>query len=500
MKLHTKLILWIISSIVVVVSAAQAWQYYSSLRQTKSLSEAHIALLNERAMEHANDVRSAVSSAVADSLERGEMEKFSRILVEQSEIKGLLEYSLFDRDGVVKYSSKPEFLGRQIDRGEQEQALKNDAPITVLSEKGIEIFQQERVKAECTRCHQSWKEHDTCGISYFRFSAEAIQKASQDAENTIKTLQRSAFFQAGGSLAVIVIILVISVYLLLRKLVGGPLEQFSAFLEQFEKDEGDLTRRISIETRDEIGNMARLFNAFISGLNNVMIRVQGAAFDLGDKAQEQSANVEKASSAIQAIATDTTNNASSATEAHGLMEQVGAGMEKANQAVVSLTETMKALNETSLRTMQIVKSIDEIAFQTNLLALNAAVEAARAGEAGRGFSVVAEEVRNLAQRAASASQTTSALIEETVGGIQKSVTLVENTRTNFAQVSSDSTSAARMVANIADASKRQEDSIEQVGKLLEEMNAGAGHNAEMAEQLRGTVEVFKTEEEEGQEE
>ena len=493
MKLHTKLILWIISCIVLVVAATQAWQYKTTQGQIRKLTDAHIALINERAVAHANDVRSSITASVASSLERGEMDKFTRILSQQNEIEGLEEYSLLDSGGVVRYSSKEEFLNRKIEEGQLKEVMQKTEALTRVSEKGIEIYQQEKVQPDCIRCHQSWKANDTCGISYFRFSADAIEKAKHESEASIASLKSTSLTILFGIIAVVVMVLVVLVYYLLRRFVGSPLREFSAFLEQFETDEGDLTRRISIETQDEIGDMARLFNSFVGGLNTVIARVQGAASELGSKAQNQAATVDQVSGAIDKIAGDTNGNAAVALEARDSVKKIEVGMEKANVAVASLTTTMQELADTSLRTMHIVKSIDEIAFQTNLLALNAAVEAARAGEAGKGFAVVAEEVRNLAQHAASASHDTSALIEAMVSRIRESAALVESTRSNFAQVAEDSNNAARMADGIASASRSQADDIGSINSLLRNMREAANHNAAMAEELTGTMAVFRTE-------
>jgi len=493
MTLRTKLILWIISSVMVVVAATQAWQYQANLKQVQNLSEAYIKLLEERVMQHAGDVRSSVSASVNDSLERGEMDKFAKILQRQTEIKGLLEYSLFDTSGTAKYSSKPEFVGRELTPEEFQRAASKKEPTTLVSDRGIEVYQREVVSPDCVRCHQSWNVNDVCGISYLRFSSDAIVQARADAQATVALLQRAALLNSFGVLAIVVGILVASIFLLLRKLVSRPLGEFSNFLAQFETNEGDLTRRVHIETRDEIGAMARLFNAFISGLNAVISQVQGASSQLGVKARSQSAIVDEASMAIERISADTENNAVAAVEASTRMRTISEGMEDANKAVAALTSMMQQLNETSVRTMEIVKTIDEIAFQTNLLALNAAVEAARAGEAGKGFAVVAEEVRNLAQRAAKSSHDTSTLIEKTVTQIRDSVTLVENTKSNFAQVAAVSADASNRVTGIADASRSQTEAIRHLNQLLTEMKNGAGDNAAMAEQLSTTMAVFKTE-------
>ena len=144
----------------------------------------------------------------------------------------------------------------------------------------------------------------------------------------------------------------------------------------------------------------------------------------------------------------------------------------------SMEETSKASEETS----KIIKTIDEIAFQTNLLALNAAVEAARAGEAGAGFTVVADEVRNLAMRAADAARNTADLIEGTVKRVKDGSELVVKTNEAFTEVAGSTGKVGELVGEISAASNEQAQGIEQVNNAVAEMDKVVQQNAANAEE------------------
>ncbi len=499
MKLHTKLILCLLAGLVVVVSAGQTWQYVSTLGRVARLSESTIAALRKGGMNHALDVCKSIEASVAGSLERGEMDKFARILAEQTHIEGLLEFSLFDREGIVAYSSDDSFVGRTLDESTRESVLTQPERIINAADDFIEIYQPQVVTWDCVRCHNSWKVGEMGGAAYFRFSSEAVQTAEHEAETAIVSMKRTTFTNAFVTLFGIIAVLITMMYLLLRRFIGRPLAQFVAFLAQFERDEGDLRQRVSINTKDEIGGLARLFNAFVIGLNKAISNAQNAAAVVGKMAEEQAAAVEETSASVKQIASTTDANAESAIEARDLMRKVTDGMGETTTAMSSLSTTMQDLTEASGKTAQIVKTIDEIAFQTNLLALNAAVEAARAGEAGKGFAVVAEEVRNLAQRAAQAARDTGALIESTVEKIGDSDQLVVSTSKSFEQVTQDSTSATALVEQISDVSHQQAEGIQQISTALSEMGANTQDNAQQAQQLTATMSAFKTapEEEKG---
>ena len=160
-----------------------------------------------------------------------------------------------------------------------------------------------------------------------------------------------------------------------------------------------------------------------------------------------------------------------------------------------LRSAMETINRASDETAKIIRTIDEIAFQTNLLALNAAVEAARAGEAGSGFAVVADEVRSLAMRAAEAAKNTAQLIEENINDIKNGHNLVLSTEQEFTKVQESSEKAARLVAEIAAASKEQSAGISQVNTAMNEMDTVTQNNAANAEESAAAAEELSAQSE-----
>src|SRR5207245_4731996 len=135
---------------------------------------------------------------------------------------------------------------------------------------------------------------------------------------------------------------------------------------------------------------------------------------LAQTASEKAACLEETSETMEEVSSMTKQNADHAQQVATLMRAADQKAVESNQAISAASLSMTSIEESSQKVSRILKTIDEITFQTNILALNAAVEAARAGEAGLGFAAVAEEVRNLAQRSATASRETAALVEESV--------------------------------------------------------------------------------------
>ncbi len=237
-------------------------------------------------------------------------------------------------------------------------------------------------------------------------------------------------------------------------------------------------RRISNSIKHAVVQMSEGANQVSAAAS----QVSAASQSLAEGASEQASSIEETSSSLEEMSAMTKRNADHSVQAESMMRQTQQIVSNANTSLDGLTHSMKDISEASVETSKIIRTIDEIAFQTNLLALNAAVEAARAGEAGAGFAVVAEEVRNLAIRAAAAAKNTATLIEGTVDKIKDGSELVVKTNDAFGKVSDSSSKVAALISEIAQASKEQAQGIDQINTAVSEMEKVTQMNAANAEE------------------
>ncbi len=299
------------------------------------------------------------------------------------------------------------------------------------------------------------------------------------------------------TLTIFLVVLVIAVIVSLltsisvTRLILAPIRETIAVLSRLA--EGDLTQKIHLESKDEIGELVHSVNIMRSKMNDAVGQALQVSEVLTDSASEEAASIEETSASLDEIASMTRQNAENTTEANQLMISAKEAIQKANVSMTELTKSMKEIAKSSEQTQKIVKSIDEIAFQTNLLALNASVEAARAGEAGAGFAVVADEVRNLALRAKESARDSSNLIEDIVHKVKGGETLVNVTSTAFGQVTSSSEKVVELMTEIAAASQEQSQGISQVNSAIAEMSNTTQQNASNAETLSSIMSIFTTE-------
>jgi len=227
--------------------------------------------------------------------------------------------------------------------------------------------------------------------------------------------------------------------------------------------------------------------------------------DLSSRTEQQASSLEETAASMEELSATVKQNAENAKQANQLALTASSVAVKGGEVVGQVVSTMSAINESASKIENIISVIDGIAFQTNILALNAAVEAARAGEQGRGFAVVAAEVRNLAQRSASAAKEIKELIADSVSKTTVGTKLVQNAGDTMQEVVASVQRVADIISEITAASSEQSAGINQVNNaittmdeatqqnaaLVEEAAAAAESLVEQANQLSTVVSVFK---------
>jgi len=259
---------------------------------------------------------------------------------------------------------------------------------------------------------------------------------------------------------------------------------------------GKLGNRIDITTQDEFGRLLRAMQDMDNKLSDIVGSVRHGADsvgsaarqissgndDLSQRTQEQASALEQTASSMEEMTATVKQNADNARQASqlavGARDQADRGGSVVNRAVSAMSE----ISASSTRIADIIDVIDEIAFQTNLLALNAAVEAARAGEQGRGFAVVATEVRNLAQRSATAAKEIKGLIHDSVEKVKAGTELVDESGKSLTEIVASVKRVADIVAEISAASEEQAAGIDQVNTAVTQMDTGTQQNAALVEE------------------
>ncbi|GMU24964.1 MAG: hypothetical protein AMXMBFR13_50350 [Phycisphaerae bacterium] len=242
-------------------------------------------------------------------------------------------------------------------------------------------------------------------------------------------------------------------------------------------------------------SITRPINRVIAGLTDgaeqvtcASGQVASASQQLAEGASEQASSLEETSSALEEMSAMTRTNAANAKEANELAAQARSAADTGDKTMVQLNTAMSAINESSEKISKIIKVIEEIAFQTNLLALNAAVEAARAGEHGKGFAVVADEVRNLAQRAAGAARETTELIEGSVNNVRAGTSVASDVAKALGAIVSDVSRVSDLIQGISKASDEQAQGVEQVNTAVGQMDKVTQQNASAAEESASAAE------------
>jgi methyl-accepting chemotaxis protein len=263
----------------------------------------------------------------------------------------------------------------------------------------------------------------------------------------------------------------------------------------------DLTSRVQGEYQGEFERLKSDTNAVAEKLSDIIMELRGTSHtlktatgeilsgtkDLSERTTRQAATIEETSAVMEQLASTVMENAQRALIASQTAASVSCAAEEGGRVMDAATAAMGRITASAEKVSEIIKMIDDIAFQTNLLALNASVEAARAGEAGKGFAVVAVEVRRLAKSAAEASTEVKELIEQSASEVGDGSRLVTDAAEKLIAMLEAVGTNKQQMDQIADDSREQASSIEEVNAAVRQMDEITQHNAALVEEINAAI-------------
>lgn len=308
------------------------------------------------------------------------------------------------------------------------------------------------------------------------------------------------------TVSIIIIVLVVSIVIsivltrLLAAAIGKPVQKGVDFAQKLAA--GDLSTRIDLDQKDEIGVLSTALNKAADDLERLISEVLVASQNLSQavdqissgnqnlsqRTSEQASSLEEIASTIEESTATIKQNADNAVQANKMTVEGAKKAEEGSKIVLDSVEAINAINDSGKKIGAIISVMNEIAFQTNLLALNAAVEAARAGEQGRGFAVVAGEVRNLAQRAASSSKEIGDLIADSLEKNAKGTDLVTRSGEVMKEILNGARESANLISEISSASDEQKRGMDQINIAVTELDSMTQQNAALVEETASASE------------
>ncbi|WP_116811862.1 methyl-accepting chemotaxis protein [Steroidobacter cummioxidans] len=431
-----------------------------------------------------------------ETSERTVLEKAEEVVIRQdgAAVKGALDL-LQERQGQVKElmqkldatdltDKEREIVGQFRTHGNELLSLVQEALLAAQSG-NFSVAESTLIE----KARPAYEKITTAGDTLLTTQIEVAHKMRTEADASFK---KSSAFIIGAIVVGIALSAVLGL-LIIRSIVS-TINTAVSIADRIAS--GELGNDVRVESTDELGRLLEALKRMDGKLVEIVGDVRGSADavgaaarqlshgndDLSQRTQEQAAALEETASSMEQMTATVKQNADNARQANqlavGAREQAERGGAVVQRAIAAVGE----INNSSRKIADIIGVIDEIAFQTNLLALNAAVEAARAGEQGRGFAVVATEVRNLAQRSASAAKEIKGLINDSVDKVKVGSELVDESGQTLSEIMESVKKVTDIVAEIAAASEEQSAGIEQVNNAVSQMDNVTQQNAALVEE------------------
>ena len=266
--------------------------------------------------------------------------------------------------------------------------------------------------------------------------------------------------------------------------------------------DGNLDIQTEASFAGDFVSLKESIDTIVTSLNETMMQMNSAADlvadhsdgssqgakNLADSTTDQASVLEELTASITSVSDQVRLTADNAVKANKRSLEAEQNVAVCNEQMQSMIQAMADIKAGSSKISDIIKNIEDIAEQTNLLSLNAAIEAARAGEAGRGFSVVAEEVRSLAEESAKAAQNTARLITKSIETVENGTSIVNETAESLAQVVNNTSEITSIISEIADAAREQAAAIDQINTGFEQMSDAVTTNSMTAQESASSSE------------
>jgi methyl-accepting chemotaxis protein len=346
-------------------------------------------------------------------------------------------------------------------------------------------------------------------VEYVKLSTQAIDaqfKVNEEASNEISMMLtkrvddlQMKLWMMMGMMAMLVTFAGMIAYLIARS-VTVPLTNAVKIAQRVA--EGDLTAKFEVEGRSESAQLMRALKEMNDSLVVIVDNIRESIgtmclsindiasgnADLSGRTESQASSLEQTAASMEEVASTVKSGNDNAIEANKMVNKASDVAIKGGNVVTEVVNTMRDINDQSLKIVDIIGVIDGIAFQTNILALNAAVEAARAGEQGRGFAVVASEVRSLAQRSASAAKEIKSLIDASVEKVNIGNNLAGQAGQSMEEIVLSVKNTTTMMSEIVNSSREQSSGIEQINQAITHMDEMTQQNAALVEQAAAAAE------------